>query len=183
MVITRLHAVQPLLYLVISLLAVALIFFTLGAPLMAAFEVILYAGAIMVLFVFVIMMLNLGTEATRQEHQWLQPGMWRGPTILGLILAAELVYALLQPGNPPVGRGTIEARQVGVALFGPYVLGVELAAMLLLAGMIGAYHVGQRHHMTAKQAENAHGTDSDGTRTLSRQRPVHVGTDWPAGAS
>ena len=183
MVITRLHAVHALLYLVISLLAVALIFFTLGAPLMAALEVILYAGAIMVLFVFVIMMLNLGAEAAAQERQWLRPGMWIGPTILALILAAELIYTLLQPGSPPAGRGTVEARQVGIALFGPYLLGVELAAMLLLAGMVGAYHLGQRHRVMAKQAEETHDTNSDDTRSLSRRRPVRVGTDWPAGAS
>ena len=60
MVITRLNAVHALLYLIVSLLSVALIFFVLGAPFVAALEVIVYAGAIMVLFVFVIMMLNLG---------------------------------------------------------------------------------------------------------------------------
>lgn len=62
MVIVRLNAVHSLLYLVVSLVSVSLIFFVLGAPFIAALEVIIYAGAIMVLFVFVIMMLNLGPE-------------------------------------------------------------------------------------------------------------------------
>ena len=62
--ITRLNAVHALLYLVVSLLAVAMVFFILGAPFVAALEVIIYAGAIMVLFIFVMMMLNIGDRAT-----------------------------------------------------------------------------------------------------------------------
>ena len=80
LVITRTNAVHALLYLIVSLLAVALIFFTLGAPFVAALEVIIYAGAIMVLFIFVIMMLNLGGEATKQEASLLTPGIWIGPS-------------------------------------------------------------------------------------------------------
>ena len=69
--ITRLGAVHALLYLIVSLLAVAVVFYTMGAPLVAALEVIIYAGAIMVLFVFVVMMLNLGSaRPSRKERQW-----------------------------------------------------------------------------------------------------------------
>ena len=82
MVITRLNAVHALLYLVVSLLAVALCFYTLGAPFVAALEVIIYAGAIMVLFVFVVMILNLGPEQAVQERRWLTPGNWGGPLLL-----------------------------------------------------------------------------------------------------
>ena len=74
MVITRASAVHALLYLIVSLLAVAIIFFVLGAPFVAALEVIIYAGAVMVLFVFVIMMLNLGKAAAVKEREWLSPG-------------------------------------------------------------------------------------------------------------
>ena len=80
MAITKLNAVHALLYLIVSLLAVAVIFFCLGAPFVAALEIIIYAGAIMVLFVFVIMMLNLGPHATPQEKHWLDPAIWIGPT-------------------------------------------------------------------------------------------------------
>ena len=69
--ITRLMAVHALLYLIVSLLAVAVVFYTMGAPLVAALEVIIYAGAIVVLFVFVVMMLNLGAQAREPERQWL----------------------------------------------------------------------------------------------------------------
>lgn len=145
MVITRKSAIHALLYLIVSLLAVALIFFALGAPFVAALEVIIYAGAIMVLFVFVIMMLNLGAQSTVQETQWMTPGIWTGPSMLTAILLGELVYALSSNGRRPLSTDIIGPKQVGVALFGPYVLGVELASLLLLAGLIGAYHLGRPH--------------------------------------
>src|SRR3972149_5440738 len=94
MVITRRNAVHALLYLIVSLLSVALIFFILGAPFVAALEVIIYAGAIMVLFIFVIMMLNLGEPHAQEESRLLRPGIWTGPAVLCSILAAELVYLI-----------------------------------------------------------------------------------------
>ncbi len=145
MVITSPHAVHALLYLIVSLLAVALIFFSLGAPFVAALEVIIYAGAIMVLFVFVIMMLNLGAKAAVQESQLLTPGIWAGPSLLAAVLAAELIYAFTVDRARLSTVGLVGPKQVGIALFGPYVLGVELASLLLLAGLIGAYHLGRPH--------------------------------------
>lgn len=145
MVITRRNIVHALLYLIISLLAVALIFFALGAPFVAALEVIIYAGAIMVLFVFVIMMLNLGSQTTRQESQWLQPKIWKGPVVLCAILCAELLYMFMGDQARNLAAVNTTPKQVGIALLGPYVLGVELSSMLLLAGMIGAYHLGRPH--------------------------------------
>ena len=100
MVITNRSAVHALLYLVVSLLAVAIIFYVLGAPFAAALEVIVYAGAIVVLFVFVVMMLNLGEAATRQEQQWLRPWIWVGPAGLSAVLLGELVYMLWQGTAP-----------------------------------------------------------------------------------
>jgi NADH-quinone oxidoreductase subunit J len=145
LVITRKSTVHALLYLIVSLLAVALIFFSLGAPFVAALEVIIYAGAIMVLFVFVIMMLNLGSEAAKQESLWLSPGTWTGPAILAAVLAAELLYVFTTDRARLYSASLVGPKQVGIALFGPYVLGVELASMLLLAGLIGAYHLGRPH--------------------------------------
>lgn len=145
MVITKKNAVHALLYLIVSLLAVALVFFSLGAPFAAALEVIIYAGAIMVLFVFVIMMLNLGASVTKQESQWMTPGIWTGPSVLMLALMAELVYVLGTGRSAAPPAVLVGPKQVGVTLLGPYVLGVELASMLLLAGLIGAYHLGRPH--------------------------------------
>ena len=145
LVITRTNTVHALLYLIVSLLAVAMIFFILGAPFVAALEVIIYAGAIMVLFIFVIMMLNLGGAHAREEAQLLTPGIWTGPAVLCAVLAAELVY-IFTKGHMGISAVTeITPKQVGIALLGPYVLGVELASMLLLAGLVGAYHLGRPH--------------------------------------
>jgi NADH-quinone oxidoreductase subunit J len=141
MAVSRLNAVHALLYLIVSLLSVALIFFILGAPFAAALEVIIYAGAIMVLFVFVIMMLNLGPPAIETEREWLRPGIWIGPVVLSAVLMAELVFVLTYVSPHPAGVREVGPQAVGISLFGPYLLGVELASMLLLAGLVGAYHL------------------------------------------
>ncbi|MDA8082265.1 MAG: NADH-quinone oxidoreductase subunit J [Nitrospiraceae bacterium] len=144
MVITRTNVVHALLYLIVSLLSVSLVFFLLGAPFIAALEIIIYAGAIMVLFVFVVMMLNLGPQSKTQERMWLIPEVWTGPAVLAVILLGELVYIFASTGGITTSGKTVPAGDVGFALFGPYLLGVELASMLLLAGIVGAYHLGRR---------------------------------------
>jgi len=141
--ITRKNVVHGLLYLIVSLLAVALIFFVLGAPFVAALEVIIYAGAIMVLFVFVMMLLNLGPQTVEQERRWLTPRTWIGPLVLTIVLLAELLYALASRGTATTGL-IVDPLQIGIELFGRYAIAVELASMLLLAGLIGAYHLGRR---------------------------------------
>jgi NADH-quinone oxidoreductase subunit J len=143
MMITRASAVHALLYLTVSLLAVALAFFVLGAPFAAALEVIIYAGAIMVLFVFVIMMLNIGEEATADESAWLQPSAWIGPSILALLLAIELGALAVTGGVAHPAGSVVGAQAVGIALVGPYMLAVEIASFLLLAGLIAAFHLGR----------------------------------------
>lgn len=142
--ITRLNAVHALLYVILSLMSVAVIFFTLGAPFVAALEVIIYAGAIMVLFIFVVMMLNLGPEATDQERAWFDRRMWYGPAILAAILMAQLVYILATGTGEPTSGAIVAPKEVSISLFGPYLIGVQLASLLLLAGLVGAYHVGRR---------------------------------------
>lgn len=144
MVITRLNAVHALLYMVMSLLSVALIFFLLGAPFIAALEVIIYAGAIMVLFVFVVMMLNLGPQSADQERRWFNLSTWRGLVFIAGILLVELIVAMRIGFPGPLEVAEVTPRQVSLSLFGPYLLGVELASMLLLAGLVGAYHLGRR---------------------------------------
>jgi len=143
MAITRLNPVHALLYLILSLLSVAIVFYVFGAPFVAALEVIIYAGAVMVLFLFVVMMLNLGKRATETERQWQRGSMWIGPSILALILIAEVAYLLANPGTAVYGAAAIEPKQVGIVLFGPYLIGVELASMLLLGALVGAYHLGR----------------------------------------
>src|SRR6185312_293005 len=142
LVITRKNAAQALLYLAVSLISVAVIFYDLGAPFMAALEVIIYAGSIIVLFIFVVMMLNLGKHATEAEARLLRPGMWIGPTILAAILVGELAYMLARGNSTAPAACVIVPMQVGLALYGPYLLGVELSSILLMGALVGAYHLG-----------------------------------------
>jgi NADH-quinone oxidoreductase subunit J len=114
----------------------------LGAHFAAVLEVIIYAGAIMVLFVFVIMMLNQGQKTLEQERAWLRPGIWIGPSLLALILFGEMLVVIVLGGNAETGH-IVNSKQVGIALYGPYLLAVELASVLLLAGLVGAYHLGK----------------------------------------
>lgn len=136
------RAVHALLYLIASMLALALAFFTLGAPFAAALEVIVYAGAIMVMFVFVVMLLNLGDASARQEREWLSLRAWIGPGIFAAILLGEILWLLLgnEPLHPLPGR-EVGAHAVGLAMYGPYLLMVEIGSMLLTAGLVGAYHL------------------------------------------
>jgi NADH-quinone oxidoreductase subunit J len=146
--VTGRNPVHALLYLIVSLLAIALIFFLMGAPFAALLEVIVYAGAIMVLFVFVVMMLNLGEEGVAREAQLLAPRAWAGPAILCLVLLGQLWILMHQGtldagGQPNAVGGEVTAKQVGIALYGPYLLAVELASMLLLGALVAAYHLGR----------------------------------------
>ena len=143
MAISGRNAIHSLLYLILSLLAISVIFYLLSAPFIAALEVIIYAGAIMVLFVFVTMMLNIGIER-ETEKKWLRPRMWIIPAILAAILLANLIFAIK---SVPATRSINEAilpKQVGISLFSTYLLAVEIAAILLMAGVIGAYHLGSQ---------------------------------------
>jgi NADH-quinone oxidoreductase subunit J len=142
-VVTQTNAVHALLYLVVSLLSVAVVFFVLGAHFVAALEVVIYAGAIMVLFIFVVMMLNITKESSREEEKLIKPTMWIGPGILTLILLAEFIYVLAMGNNQIFSTREVTPKQVGISLFNTYLLGVELAGMLLMAGIIGAYHLGR----------------------------------------
>ena len=180
MVITRTNAVQALLYLALSLISVAVIFYDLGAPFLAALEVIIYAGAIIVLFIFVVMMLNLGKRATQAERQLLRPRMWIGPAILAALLIGELVYLLAREDVGATAVHVVSPRAVGMALYGPYLIGVELSSLLLLAALVGAYHLGW-HKQTKPETRDVrreYATSIDAGRDLVRTR-----SDRPAGAA
>jgi NADH-quinone oxidoreductase subunit J len=179
LMLTRLNVVHALLYLIVSLLGVAVVFYVLGAPFVAALEVIIYAGAIMVLFVFVVMMLNLGAHAVEIEKQWLTPGIWTGPALLATILIMEVIY-LLRGGTADLGAGAVEPKQVGIALFGPYLIGVELASMLLLAGLVGAYHLGARE---TENPEIQHDANTHERRAAAGGDLVLAGTHQPSRTS
>jgi NADH-quinone oxidoreductase subunit J len=143
MVITRYHPIHALLYLVVSFLGVSMIFLSVGAPFVAVLEIFLYAGAIIVLFIFVVMMLNLGADTAMQEKQWLQPKVWIGPSILALILLGEMIALLLKGNATNMQVPAVEIKKISLSLYREYVIGVELAGFLLMAGIVGAAHIGK----------------------------------------
>ncbi len=159
MVITRTNITHALLYMVVSLLSTAVMFFIIGAPFVAALEIMIYAGAIIVLFVFVVMMLNLGKTAIEQEKQWLSGSGWIIPSLLAFILLIELIYIISAAPISPSAGASIPPKMVGSAMFSTYLIGVELSAILLMAGIIGAFHLARKKkhvvHRFLQQTEGA----------------------------
>jgi NADH-quinone oxidoreductase subunit J len=135
--LTRAEAVHALLWAAVSLLAVAVLFATLGAPLVAALEVIVYAGAILVLFVFVVMLLSLGRDELFGSRR-----AWIGPGATALLLVGVLIGSQTQPSG--MAR-TVPPEAVANSLLQTYLVGVELVSLLLLAGLLAAWHLSRRH--------------------------------------
>ncbi len=135
------HPVHAIIYLATSFFALAVIFYLLAAPLVAAFEVIIYAGAIMVLFLFVIMMLDLG----RPEKAKL-PGMrdWVIAIFLSAVTLAAVVTLAVKrsvslPAVPPM-----RIHDFAAFLFSRYGFAVEVVSMQLLFALVGALYLGRR---------------------------------------
>ena len=172
LVITRHHPIHALLCLVVSFLAVAMIFLALGAPFVAVLEVILYAGAIIVLLIFVVMMLNLGQETALQEKEWLKPKIWIGPSILAFILLVQLIVLLIKEDAQQMNTQTLDIKKVSLSLYQEYVIGLELAGFLLMAGIVGAAHIGKhkkKHLHRFLQDDSTNGTEKREERVLEKQ--------------
>jgi len=144
-VLVQKHVLYSSLSLIVLLTAMSGLFVLLQAEFLAVTNVIVYAGAIMVMYVFVAMMLNLGKATVDQERAWLKPSMWIAPTFMAAPLLIELIWKIRENSAAEMATGTVlAAKQVGIDLFGPYVLAVELASMLLLAGLVGAFHLARK---------------------------------------
>lgn len=161
MVVTRRNAMHALLYLVVMMLALGLIFFTLGAPFAAAFQVIIYAGAIMVLFVFAVMIINPSPEIEAREGQLLGASVWALPLLITAVLFALTAYALASATVAAVGPGYVGPKQVGLAIFRVYLLGVELASLLLVAALVAAFHLAPPARRDRAEASTLPGTSKE----------------------
>ncbi|UFS72024.1 NADH-quinone oxidoreductase subunit J [Geomonas sp. RF6] len=140
--ITEKHAVHAIIYLVTSFFALAIIFYLLGAPTVAAFEVIIYAGAIMVLFLFVIMMLDLSHPERMNIPR--PRDCWPALVIFAVICGSVLVLAASHtPAIAPPFRG-VTVREFSLGLFRRYGVAVELISMQLLFALVGALYLGRR---------------------------------------
>ncbi|MGP1953229.1 MAG: NADH-quinone oxidoreductase subunit J [Arsenophonus sp. ET-KM2-MAG3] len=146
-VITHTNPMHALLYLIVFLLALSIIFFSIGSYFAGALEIIVYAGAIMVLFVFVVMMLNLSKFVIEQERNWIQLKTWIYPIILSTALLSIIIYAIVAIKSDRINGKIISAKVVGINLFSSYVIAVELTSLLLLAGLIVAFHLGREKRL------------------------------------
>lgn len=171
-VIIHSNPVHALLSMIVSLLAVAGVFFSLGAPFAGALEIIVYAGAILVLFVFVVMMLNLGMQNEIQEKGWLDAKTWAVPVGLAFIIGLVVINMItLEPhlangqiahtATSWIGVESVTAKMVGTKLFTEYLLIVEIAGFLLLGALVAAYHLARKaisdenlDHETLLQPDN-----------------------------
>jgi NADH-quinone oxidoreductase subunit J len=148
------HAV---LYLIISLFGISMIFYTLGSPFLAALEIIVYAGAIMVLFLFVVQMLSPGVGSSATPDL-LRPRVTQFvfPGILVAVLLVVTAIAIVRAGSMTTDdtfRG-ITARELGIALFTHHYLGVKLASLILLIGTIGGMHLGRAAELDNEESED-----------------------------
>jgi len=142
LMITRKNPVYSILWLVLAFFCFAGLYVLLGANFLAAIQIVVYAGAIMVLFLFVVMMLNLREPEKLEERSPLWVGM--GTIVglgLGLVLLAYFVRSkagvgMVEPSEQAYAMGS--ATWLGKELFTTYVLPVEIAGVLLLAAVIGA---------------------------------------------
>ena len=140
--VTRTNPVHAVIYLVHAFFDLALIFYLLGAPLVAAWEMIIYAGAIMVLFLFIIMMLELapgGKPLTVDRQRWIPVAL------LSLVtLGCTIVLIVQDPGGAASGTAYhASPREFGTALFDRYALAVQVVSFQLLFAAVGAYYVGR----------------------------------------
>lgn len=138
-VITRRNPVHAALSLIVTLLSLAGLYLMLYAPFVAAVQIVLYAGGIMVLFLFVIMLVNL--EQNIREYQWNK--QWVAGTALAFALGGLLLFVLRRGRDifPHTFAGLPEAQntqQVGIWLYGNYMLPFEIASLLLLVAIVGA---------------------------------------------
>ncbi len=138
-VITRRNPVHAALSLIVTLLSLAGLYLMLYAPFVAAVQIVLYAGGIMVLFLFVIMLVNL--EQNIREYQWNK--QWMVGTIAALLLGGLLLFVFQRgydifPTTFARLPETQNTQQIGIWLYGNYMLPFEIASLLLLVAIVGA---------------------------------------------
>lgn len=177
-VVTLRQPVHAALSLVGTLLTLGIAYVQLHAHFLAAIQVIVYAGAIMVLFLFVIMLLNLGDEGpVAPKLAWIRPAAW----IVGALTAVGIVVAVYADPRALPDADTLAAvftgsgvEQIADQLFGPYVLAFQLVGVLLLTGIVGAVGLVQRKAVVSASPQGrAVGTAG---RSPSKAPPMDAGT-------
>jgi NADH-quinone oxidoreductase subunit J len=138
-VVVQSHPISSALSLVGVMGSLAVLYLQLGGEFIAAAQVIVYAGAVMVLFIFVIMLLNAGAEARRGRS--IVAGVLGGPLLIALLLLDAYFVEHWFPGAPAAVFGGFQggtAQAIGRALFTTYLLPFEITSLLVLIAIIGA---------------------------------------------
>lgn len=147
MVITRRNAVHSVIWLTVTLFSVGGVFLMLHAQFLFAVQIILYVGGIMVLFLFVVMLVNLDVSLKQAQFS----RQWQVALVTSVVLLAELSYGvyqghqafpLAQAAGTPISMQNTEA--IGLALYQDFMLPVEIASILLLVAMVGAVVMAKR---------------------------------------
>ena len=154
LVIGQRNPMYSVLFLIAAFGALSGLYIQLDAPFIAVIQIIVYAGAIMVLFLYVVMLLNAPQEDAAewdQAHPLRRPGLGRFGTLLGMLLVVQLAWALIEATdlNTPVGGRGDEAtvgsvREVGRILFTDYMFAFEATSILILVAMVGAVVLARR---------------------------------------
>lgn len=145
LVVTRASVVHALIWLLVTLLSLSASFFALGASFAGAAQILIYAGAILAVFVFVVMTVDASPKALEQERARLGRA-WVPPALVAALVLVPLFAWRGAPGADtaaPMGAA-VSATDLGMLLFGPWAAVVEIASGLLLAALMGARHLGRR---------------------------------------
>jgi NADH-quinone oxidoreductase subunit J len=147
-VVTQRNPMHSVLMLIASFVALAGLYINLDSPFTAVTQIIVYAGAIMVVFLFVVMLLNAPREDVPSPYGpayiTLTTGPRRAFVVLSVVLLAELVYAMSQfvsesqPSGPAAAAHVSSVRQIGISIFTDYSLAFEATSVLILVAMVGA---------------------------------------------
>lgn len=150
-VILQKNPMHAVLYLIVSFLSISCVFFSLGAFFAGAIEIIVYAGAVMILFIFIVMMFNtedIFSKIDNQECNFLHFGACCGVVLSASVLCIMiLLYIALETKNYFIYISTlvIDLHQIGCRLFGFYVFFVEMASFLLLGALVSVLHIFQEY--------------------------------------
>ena len=148
--VTSRNVMHAIIYVVVSFFAMAPLFYLLGAPFLALLEIIIYAGAIMVLFLFVVMMLKIApstTTPTAWLRQW-APALGLS-ALTGIIMIVLLWQDQAIQSRLPLALAS--PKDFGYFVFDRYWLPVEIASMLLFVALVGAYYLGRRQGETEER--------------------------------
>lgn len=161
LVIAQRNPIYSVLLLIASFGALSGLYVLLDAPFVAVIQIIVYAGAIMVLFLFVVMLLNAPHEDTEHDervHPLLRAGPMRFGGVLAALLVVELVWALTKGGGESGGfnSGAVSSvNAIGRAIFTDYAFAFEVTSVLILVAMVGAVILARREAPEVEAAESA----------------------------